>query len=363
MEIKSFDQIYRDMRNYIIAHQDKLTDFNDGGVLSSQIEAIAREIALVYIQCRVGFSTFMRDLPYSVFDFPMKSGLKASARVVFSRSRPYSYDTAIPAGVIVSAGSLSYITAEAAIVSAGELRSLPVSVSAQASGEQYNIPADTIKTIVSTLPADIVAVNNYEPATGGTDGEDWGKYLDRFADYILGLQRTNAYGFVSGLTADHLVRSLTIEEHFPPLDGIWNMTLYLEDGSGGMTFEGLKKVKNRIDGQGTASDGGYRAPGINVRYLTPEVVPATLHVQVAADRDVVNDMDDSAVAEDAREAVQKTINALKIGEEVKRSDIIIALRRIYYVIDAAVILPTENIPVSKNQIARYEDCVVSVEVI
>jgi uncharacterized phage protein gp47/JayE len=363
MEIKSYEQIYRDMQNYIIAHQDKLTDFNDGGVLASQIEAVAREIALLYIQCRVGFSTFLRDLPYSVFNFKMKSGLKASARVVFSRSKPYTYNTIIPAGVIVSTGSLSYVTTQAAEVSAGETNSLPVNVSAQAAGEQYNTPAGTIKTIVSTLPADIVAVNNYDPATGGTDAEDWGKYLDRFAEYILGLQRTNAYGFWSALTEDNLVRSLTIEEHFPPLDDIWNMTVYLEDGSGGMSPDGLRNVKSKIDGDGTAANGGFRAPGINVRYLTPEIVPVTLHIQVTINRDLVNDMDEVSAISGVREAVQKTVNALKIGEEVKRSDIIIALRRIYYISDAAVLNPLANVAVSNHQIARYEDCVVSLGVL
>jgi hypothetical protein len=44
------------------------------------------------------------------------------------------------------------------------------------------------------------------------------------------LQRANGYGFVSALTETHLVRSVHIDEHFPPLDTIWDMTVYLEDG-------------------------------------------------------------------------------------------------------------------------------------
>jgi len=70
LEIKTFDQIYNDMKNYIIANQDKLTDFNDGGVLVSQVEATARQMAMLYVDCRVGFSSFLRPLPYSVFGFP-----------------------------------------------------------------------------------------------------------------------------------------------------------------------------------------------------------------------------------------------------------------------------------------------------
>jgi uncharacterized phage protein gp47/JayE len=360
MEIKSFEQIYKDMQNYIIAHQDKVTDFNDGAVLASQIEATAREIAMVYMRCRVGYSSFLRALPYSVFGFQMKSGLKASARVVFSRSKPYAYETTIPTGVMVAAGALQYVTTEPGTVPAGETSSVPVSVSAQGIGARYNLPAGTIKTIVSTLSADIAAVHNPDAATGGTDSEDWGKYMERFAEYILGLQRTNRYGFLSGLTAGHLVRSLQIEEHFPPLDNLWNMTVYLEDGSGGMSAEAMAEAKAIIDGQGTAAHGGYRAPGINIRYLTPEIVPITLHVHVTVDRDIVNDRDESVVVSEVKDTVQKSINAMHIGEAVKRSDIIMVLRRLYYVSDADVLSPTETMGITNRQIARYEACIVSV---
>lgn len=360
MEIKSYNDILSDIRSYIIAHQDRLTDFNDGSVLESYSEAVSRELAQLYIRTRVGFSTYLRALPYSVFNFQMKNGLKASARVVFSRSKPYSYDTTIPTGTIVSAGSYNFFTTEAGTVPAGETSSAPVAVSAQSIGEKYNAGAGMIKTIVSTISADVVSVNNQDAATGGADAEDWGAYMDRFAEYILGLQRTNGYGFLSGLTQGHLVRSMQIDEHFPPLDNIWNMSVYLEDGSGGMTDDALSEVKNIIDGKMTPSNGGYRAPGINIRYLTPEIVPITLDIEVKVERDVVNDIDESVVVFEVIEAITKFVNSLKIGEEVKRSDIIIVLKRISYVGDAKITFPLENVPINTHQTARYEDCAVTV---
>ena len=75
MEIKTFDEIYSDIMNFIISHQDKLTDFNDGSVLASQCEALGRELAELYIRTRVGFSTYLRSLPSSVFGFNMKTGM------------------------------------------------------------------------------------------------------------------------------------------------------------------------------------------------------------------------------------------------------------------------------------------------
>ena len=300
MEVKSFGQIYSDMRNYIIAHQDKLTDFNDGGVLSSQVEATARELAMLYVRCRVGFSTFLRSLPYSIFGFPMKEGVKASTQVVLSRSKPFSYETPIPAGTIVAAGGLNFLTTQAGAVGAGETDSAPLAASAQEVGGKYNVGIGTIKTIVSTLTADIVTVNNLDPATGGEDAEDWAAYADRFADYIIGLQRTNNSGLLSGLNSGHLIRSMTVDEHFPPLDGIFNMTLYLEDGSGSMTPDALSEAQRIIDGNIVKGIGGYRAPGLKVRYLTPGIIPVTTHITVETERDIANETDESVVANEVK---------------------------------------------------------------
>jgi hypothetical protein len=361
MEVKSVSQIYGDMRNYIIAHQDKLTDFNDGGVLSSQVEATAREMGELYIRCRVGFSTFLRSLPYSIFGFPMKEGVRASTQVVLSRSKPFSYETPIPAGTIIAAGGLKFLTTQSGAVGSGETSSSPIAASSQDVGEKYNVGIGTIKTIVSTLPADIVTVNNPEPATGGEDAEDWAAYADRFGDYIIGLQRTNGSGLLSGLNSGRLIRSMTVDEHFPPLDGIFNMTLYLEDGSGGMTVDALAEAQRIIDGNIAKGIGGYRAPGLKIRYLTPDIIPVTTHITVETERDIANEVDESAVANEVKEAVRKRINAMKIGKSVLISDLIVILKRLSSLSNVRVTYPTNDIIIQHNQIARYADCIVTVK--
>jgi uncharacterized phage protein gp47/JayE len=359
MQIKTFKEIQESMRNYIIAHQDRLTDFNDGSVIESQIEAIARELAMLYVRCRVGFSSYMRALPYSVFNFEKREGQKASATVKFSRAKPFSYATSIPIGTTVSAGVLKFTTTELGTVPSGATESGEITASAEDIGEKYNIGAQSIKTLVSTLPADIVSVSNAGAATGGGDGEDWGSYINRFAEYILGLSRTNGYGFLSGLTEDSLVRSLQIEEHFPPLNNIWNMTVYLEDGSGGMTDEAITRVKAKIDGDRTKENGGYRAPGIHIRYLTPEKVHVSFNIRVTAEQDVINDMGESVVIYEVNEAIKGFINGLLIGNSVLISDLIVVLRRMPYILDAE--LPDqENVEINTHQIARFESCEVTV---
>ncbi|GMO51846.1 MAG: hypothetical protein Pg6C_16880 [Treponemataceae bacterium] len=362
MEVKTYTQIVSAMRNYIIAHQDRLTDFNEGSVLSSQIEATARELAMLYIRCRVGFSSYLRSLPYSVFGFTQKEGLKASVKVAFSRAKPFSNDTVIPAETIVQSGGLRFLTTEAGTVLAGETESAEITASSEGVGDKYNVSAGTIKTIVSTLSADIVAVNNAGEATGGVNAEDWTAYISRFADYILGLSRTNLAGFKAALISTNLVRSVSIVEHFPPADGIWNMTVYCEDGSGGMTGEAITAVKAIIDGTGTREDGGYRAPGINVRYLTPEKVPVSVSLEVTAEREAVINIDDAAISVEIIKAVKNHINALEIGRDFVISDLTIALKRISYVYDVKITAPSEKTIITDDKIARFETCDVTVMV-
>jgi hypothetical protein len=190
--------------------------------------------------------------------------------------------------------------------------------------------------------------------------EDWAAYVDRFADYILGLQRTNASGILSGLNSGHLIRSMAIDEHFPPLDGIWNMTLYLEDGSGGMTPEAFAEAKRIIDGDFAAGIGGYRAPGLNVRYLPPQVIPVTTHITVITDHDIANEINESIIANEVIEAVRKFINGMKIGKSALMSDLVVMLMRFPNLSNVHVTYPEEDVTTRANEIVRYEDCIVTV---
>ena len=361
MQIKVWGRIYSDMKNYMIAHQHKITDFNAGGGLTSQLETWAQELGKLYIDCQVGFFTFLRALPYSVFGFVLKAGTKASATVRFIRSRPFAYDTSIPAKTRVSAGNLIFETVTACVVPSGEGSSGPVEVIALGIGEKYNVDAGMINNVVTTLSADIVKVENEYPATGGKSTESWKDYVVRFANYILGLQRTNGAGFRTALTGGHAVRSLEIVEHFPPLNNIWNVTVYVEDGTGEIPDLSIGLMKRIIDGDGrTPKNAGYRAPGINVRYLPPEIVYVHLNIKVTTKQDVTNEIDKSVVIEDVTKKAKGYINGLWIKEGYIKSELTVIIKRITYLRDTEI--ETENIKIARNQILRFLSCYVDVEV-
>jgi hypothetical protein len=360
MEIKTFRQIYRDMINYIISHQKKITDFNDGGGLTSQLEAWARELGELYRRCRVGFSTFLRSLPYSIFGFELKAGVKATTMVKFNRGRPLAQESPIPANTIVAAGNLQYVTVGPCVVPNGEIFSQEVEAIATEIGEKYNVDAGAIKTKVTTLSSDIVGVTNTQPATGGKSTESWLDYVARFAQYILGLQRTNGAGFRMALTSGYVVRSMSIAEHFPPIDKTWNVTVYLEDGTGDMPELGIELIRRVINGDGSPKNGGYRAPGINVRYLPPEKVFISPTIIAVTKQDVTNEIDESVVIEEVTKKTKEYINSLKIGQKYVVSDLIVILKRITYLDDVRI--EGNNVEISKNQIIRFLNCIVKVEV-
>jgi hypothetical protein len=87
---------------------------------------------------------------------------------------------------------------------------------------------------------------------------------------------------------------------------------------------------------------------------------ASVVVTVTAERDVVNELDESAIAAEIVEAVKKFINSYKIGISLLLSDLIVDLKRISYLADVAIQEPSGNVEIDGNQIVRFESCSVTV---
>lgn len=313
-EIKSYDQIYNDMVKYIIAHQNEITDFNSGGVLTSQIEAMAREIALLYINVRVGYSSYLRALPSSIFDFQKKEGDKAAGQVVFSRTRAFSYETIIPAGTIVAAGSLNFLTTEDGKILSGTVDSAPIAVTAEEIGSKGNLNASEINKIVSTLPSDIVRVENPNPSTGGRDIEDWNTFAARFNQWIIGLGKSSISGICASALGVPGIISVNLVEHFPAASG-YNFTLYAEDGSGGLPAN-LKTVVEEVV-IGTNGKEGQKAAGINARILAPTKVYVNPNLLFRVNGTVPVGLIETEI----KKKITSYVNSLKIGESCERREI------------------------------------------
>lgn len=356
MITKNYNEIFKTAKDYVIANQNKITDFNEGSVISTIFESIARLLERFYIDTRNGYSENLNKIPQSIFDFSKKAGTKATAKVVFSRDVANSQTTVIPVGTKVGSGAFIYITTSTGSILPNELNSNQVPVIAENIGLDYNVAANTITSIESLLPSDIKTVNNPAKASGGTNEETQSELLARFKTFINGLQGTNIYGIESKVMALEGVRSVSIDEHFPLEDDIYNATVYVDDGTGGLTPELKQKVEDVINGDGTQVNQGARAAGINIRVLNATAVPISVQCVVSVYR-----VDNATANFDIRNAIEEEINGLGIHENVVITDLILRLRKLSYVKDCKITLPTDNVEIGINQIARFNDIEITLE--
>lgn len=359
MNVEKYNSIINRMKNHMIAGQNKITDFNKGSVIMTIFESVARPMEQAYIDTRNGYMNNLRAIAYSVFDFEKKEGAKASVNVVFSRASATENSVTILSGTKVSDGTYTFITTSNAVIAANATSSTSVSATAEKVGLAYNVGANTITTIESVVPAEVVEVTNPAKAYGGADTESEAEMLQRFKTYINGLQGTNYYGLKSGILSIDGVRSVGIAEHFPPKNNIYNATIYVDDGTGSLTSDLKTKIETKINGEQTNENPGLRAAGIQIDVMGATNVPVNVSVHCKIYRT------EAALAiQEITQKIEETINGLGINENVIWTDIILALRGISYVKDISNLLindSTDNITINVDQIARFNTATVTVE--
>lgn len=362
MDSKSYDELLAECKNYMIANQSKITDFNTGSVIMTIFEALSRVVERGYEDTRLGYDAALIQMAFSIFNFEKKAGTYATVKVVFSASSAVTSAVTIPSGTKVSNGSYTFVTTAATTISAGNTDSDEVGATAESIGVAYNVAAGTITTIESTVPSLVVAVTNSNSATGGSDAESQTDSLIRFRKMLNGLQGTNYYGMESAILAVDGVKSVGIVEHIPPTEDegyYYNATAYIDDGTGSLSDDLKEEVQKTIDGNDTDDYPGVRPAGINVNVkaaVDVEIsVSATLYIDSSSDQEV---MQAAAIS-----AIQEYISGLGINENVVWSQVMNVLLGVG-VKDVKNLLlndSQENITISKMNVARYSSATFTME--
>jgi uncharacterized phage protein gp47/JayE len=358
MDSKNYEQLVESMKNSMVANQSRITDFNEGSIILAIFQAVARVIENGYIDTRLGYEQNLKAIAYSVFDFTNKGGTYATGNVVFSASAAVTTDIVIAAGTKVSDGEHIYITQETGVISAGSITSNNVSIQAESIGLDYNIVAGAINTIETTVPASVVSVTNNSKISGGTDSESDSQMLERFKKYVNGLQGTSYYGMQAGILALEGVRSVAIVEHFPPVSN-YNVTVYVDDGTGDMDDELESMVRQVVEGDGSEQYPGLRPCGINVDIKAAETVNVVVTCTV-----VISITAESSVIElEVKEKIEEFIDALEIGQSVVWSQVLNAIMStgVKDAYNLTLNATTGNIVLASNQIARFESAAISVK--
>lgn len=358
MDTKNYDTILNEMKNAAIANGSGITDFNDGSNIMTIFEAVARPMEQAYIDTRNGYTNNLRAIPYSVFDFKQKPGQKATVNVVFTRNVASDFVSTIPAGTRISNGTLVFITSSDATINVEETTSNSVGATAEEVGLKYNVPENTITTIESNLSSEIVGVNNPGQALGGTDAETQTQMLRRFKYFINGLQGSNRYGIMAGVLGVEGVRSVSIEEHFPPKSNIYNFTVYVDDGTGSLTPQLKNQITDLINGDDTEENPGLRAAGTTMEVTSAVAYPISIALTATIYR-----VEEARVTNEITTKLQEYINGLGIHENVVLSSIIVLLKQIPGITDISGLTlndSTDNIIVGVNQIARFDDVTITI---
>ena len=346
-KIRRYDEIMASATANMIAKQNKITDFNEGSIIHTILDTVSRIAERMYVAIRQGYNELLLLIPYSLFGFERKSGLHASGKVIFKRSEARSAKTIIQKGTKVSGDGHSFTTTEAVTIPAGATESAEVDVFADNAGSLYNVAAGAINTIDSIVPADVVEVTNPYALSGGTDKETDAEYKERFRIYINGLSGTNSYAIKNAALNINAVRSVSTQNHKPPYKNIYNMSIYVDDGSGGAAEETIEAVRLAIEGDDTKEHPGHLAPGINIRVLAPTAIP--VNIEIAAS---IYSTDTDEAREGIRSVVSGYVNSLTIGKPVMLSEIITKVMTLNYVKDVSISAPQSNVVPAINQIAR-----------
>lgn len=337
----------------MVAKQDKITDFNEGSIAHTTLDTFSRLLERAYVSIRQGYTEALRLIPFTLFGFKRKTGTYATGTIIFKRTQAFEKTTLISKGVKVSCDGLVFLTTKAGTIDAGNTLSKPIPIIAEKTGVNYNVAAGMVNVIDSAIPNEIVECYNETALTGGADEETTAEVDERFKAKINSYAGTSTWAIKSATLELDCVRSCAIQEHAPPLRDVYNLTIYVEDGSGAASDEVIARVKKEIEGDTNTC--GHLAPGINVRVKAPKVVPVDFEVVAT----VYKTDRDFAQAEITK-AIEEYTNSLIIGKPVILSELIKKIISIKYVNDVSIKSPTNNIEPNSEGICRFNSAIVDV---
>jgi len=117
IEPKTRIEIFDDMQAYLQSLASNLTDYNDGSILKSILDAPAAEMEQLWNALNVAFTAAYvstatgDDLDNKVGDFGLdrNNATYASGYVTFGRSTAFNQDFTIPSGTVVQTASTSTV--------------------------------------------------------------------------------------------------------------------------------------------------------------------------------------------------------------------------------------------------------------
>ena len=109
----------------------------------------------------------------------------------------------------------------------------------------------------------------------------------------------------------------------------------------------VQKIVDGYDPDSTSFP-GYKAAGVQIEVLAPTVQ----HVEFTIDVSLAEGVSISTVTDDIKNAISSYVNGLGVGSDVILTEIIDRIMDVEGITDVVISVPTSNIAISDNEIAR-----------
>lgn len=317
----------------ITATNPQITDYTEGGVTRSIVEALGEELQDMDEQVYVAIRDAINVGIYKSFNFPKLPASYALGFVRVTATPALGAPALIPAGSTifqVPGSPITYIsTADATMPVSPNFVDIPVRASI--AGSVGNTPQNTITAVLTGLgfPA---TVTNLAPLINGTDQESDAARFNRFQDYIAGLSKGTKFALraiaktitildVNGNILEGVQQALVVETFrlgvsatFPNGSGFLGLVqVYIDNGSGTASAALIALVNQAllgyVDIHGAEHD-GVIAAGVNLQVLA--VIPFVLNINGRIV--LLSGSDPTVVIPAAQTALIAYIETLQVGD-------------------------------------------------
>lgn len=324
LETQTFEQIVKEQVAAIQASSPLLTDFAEGSVLLSLVEANAGGVAIWLQSLIIKLLSTIRALTsegadldswMADYNFTRELALYSTGNVLFSRFTT-GQQASIAVGSLVesSVGSIAFaVTADTSnpnyvpstnsyTLLAGS-SSILLPVKAVVAGSSGNVATGAIDTIFGNIPY-VDTVTNPADFTDGQDQESDQSFRARFKLYIQSLSKAIKAAIEAALLDfdDNLDFSLTENESYAGVFQPGFFYAVVDDGTGGASPTFLDQIRAVIES----------VRGLTITYDAYAVVP--VNVSISAQITVEEGYIAADLIIDAQTALTNYINDLRIGQ-------------------------------------------------
>lgn len=358
-QLKDFASIVASMLNHMGATSTQITDFNQGAVARTLVEAPAIELDQLYQQMFIGLREAIPVSVFKSFNFSALPATYSSGTVTFTANPVSSTPIVIPQGTAVSVpgGAVKYLTQTTVILPANTA-SVSVAVLADTIGSVGNVAANTVTSLLGSING-ITSVTNAADIADGSDPETDDERQLRFQAYISTLARgTNAaivYGAkttqllnAGGQVIEVVANAVMIEPYLtdttqPPSV----IKCVIHNGVGNTSAALVAQAQNVVNGY-VASDGtvvpGWKAAGVICTVVAAIEVPVTVSGAIT----VLFGYDGPTVAAAALSAAETYLTGLPIGKPALLAEIIAVMMGVPGVYNVSLTSPTADTTIAAD---------------